>query len=74
LNVTQRAQERITVYRNRRGGVPKKNMGPYIVIRKGTVHVAWTQEAKKALQSDMLDSFQKRMNKVVDRIVKKEET
>lgn len=74
MNATPHAQEKIIVYRNRRGGLPKKNMGPYIVIRKGAVHVAWTQEAKKALQSEMLDNFQKHMNKVVDRIVKKEET
>jgi len=63
----------ITVYRNRRGGVPKKDLGPYIVIKDGRVHIAPNAEAKKALQSEMLERFQKRMNKMVEKIMKQEE-
>ncbi len=62
----------ITVYRNRRGGVPKKDLGPYIVIKDGRVHMAMNADAKKALQTEMADSYQKRMSKLIDKIMKKE--
>jgi len=62
----------MTMYRSRRQGVPKKELGPYIVIKDGKVHIAMNAEAKKALQTEMADSYQKRMSKLIDKIMKKE--
>lgn len=44
-----------------------------MVVKDGKVHIAWGEEAKKSLQTEMTERFQKRMNKVVDKIMKKEE-
>jgi len=66
------------MYRNRRGGVPQKQLGPYIVIKDGKVHVAMDVEAKKALQEEMSERFNKRltnrMNKLMEKLKKEEET